>query len=127
MIRETDQQNLRPKILVQSVLGLNNGEVIARGNNAAIKHNEVIFCRGKDHPLLAPGRKEKDEGRSSERKDGTKEIIYHTGHPQGWRFADNYGHWCFYSTKPALLGSFIFGRPAQDKLFFPPPCYGTRR
>src|SRR3954454_11725073 len=43
-------------------------------------------------------------------------ILFILRRPRGLRFTNNYGNWCVYSTNPALLGSFIFGFRAKDKI-----------
>jgi hypothetical protein len=53
------------------------------------------------------GKEECCSGRDTAK--GSKKFV-HLRHPRVGRLTNNYGHWCFYSTNPALLGSFIFGR-----------------
>src|SRR4029077_18050840 len=108
---KTNEKNLRPEILVQSMLSFDHGQVVTGRNHAAVKDDEVIFAGTKDNALMAGGsRKEQNYG-EDERRDSAKEKLFHLRHPRGRRFANNYGYWCFYSTNPALLGSFIFGIP----------------
>jgi hypothetical protein len=59
----TNQQNFRPKILVQSVLGFDRGQIIAGGNDATVEHDEIVFARRQDNSLLPPA----TQGHASEK------------------------------------------------------------
>jgi len=48
----TNEEDLCPKILVQCVLGSNNGEIIAGRDNATIQHDEITVIGGEDDGLL---------------------------------------------------------------------------
>jgi len=52
MIGVANQQNLRPKVRFERVLRFDDGEIIAGGNDATIKDNEVIIS-GRKHDFLA--------------------------------------------------------------------------
>jgi hypothetical protein len=54
MIDVTNQENFSPKILLQGMLGLDGGEVIAGRDDAAIEDKEVVLGRIEDH-VLATG------------------------------------------------------------------------
>jgi hypothetical protein len=107
MILETDEENLGPEIFVQSVLGLHNCQIITRRNHATVEDNEIIFSGGQNNPLPTAGRAQQERHSSRQTEKTAKKKLY-LGHPDCGQFTNNYGHWCFYSTKPALLGSFIF-------------------
>lgn len=57
----TDEQDSGPKILVERVLSFDGGEIITRGNDAAIQNHEIGFLRRKDDRLLGPAA-EGDDG-----------------------------------------------------------------
>lgn len=52
MVVVTHKKDFRPKILVQSVLGLDRGQIIARGNDAPVEHNEIVFAGRQNNSLL---------------------------------------------------------------------------
>src|SRR5256885_3111676 len=109
MILKTDQKNLRPEILIQRVLSLDHRQIIAGRNHTAVQDDEIIFPGRQHDPLMAPGGSQQKHGSNCEATKDAKKKFY-LGHPDRDRFTNNYGHWSFYSTKPALLGSFIFRR-----------------
>jgi hypothetical protein len=82
MILETDEQDLRPEILVEGVLGFDDGEVVAGGNDTAIEDDEIVFARSEDNPLLAAGGKQEHEGCSGEGEKGARKIFGHTRQPE---------------------------------------------
>jgi hypothetical protein len=65
---------------------------------------------------MARNRAEEQKGAGGRGDKGTKDL-FHLRHPSIQDITNNYGHWCFYSTNPALLGSFIFVRAAHGKHF----------
>jgi hypothetical protein len=52
MILKSNQQNLRPEILVKGMLRFYDGEVIARGNDAAIQNHEIIVLGAENNDTL---------------------------------------------------------------------------
>ena len=69
MILKTNQQNFRPEILVECVLGLNHGEVIARGNDAAVEDYQIVFTGAKNHRALAPSHRADQKSSANDRID----------------------------------------------------------
>jgi hypothetical protein len=51
MVLVTNEQNPGPKIRFQTVLSLNDREVIAGRNHAAIKNNQIILSRAENNLL----------------------------------------------------------------------------
>jgi hypothetical protein len=54
---EPNQQNFRPKIRLQPMLGLHDGEVITGRDHASVQGNKVILARLQDDLLLSTRRK----------------------------------------------------------------------
>ena len=66
MIVIANEEDLRPKILVQTMLGLDYGEVVASRDHAPIEDDQVVLLRVKNDRGLGPGA----QGKTGE-KDGT--------------------------------------------------------
>jgi len=66
MIVVTDEENFRPEILVERVLGLNNGQIIAGRNDTTVQNDKVGIARGKNDGLLRAAAK----GNASEEDGG---------------------------------------------------------
>jgi hypothetical protein len=55
VILVTNEQNLRPEVLIEAVLRLDHREVITGRDDAAVEDNEVIFPRDEGNLLLLAG------------------------------------------------------------------------
>src|SRR5262249_35230757 len=92
----SDEENFRPKILVECVLGFYGGEIIAGRDNAAVQNDQIVFGRGKDDRLFRAGTQgwggEEDGGVIKKFTQGT--IIHESGRrPTYWIYE-------FYNTNP---------------------------
>src|SRR6266536_1190908 len=52
MIVVANEKNFRPKILIQTVLRFDRGQIITSRDNAAIEHDEFVFARSEEDWLL---------------------------------------------------------------------------
>ena len=64
MIFVTDEENFRPEIGLQAVLGLDDGQIIAGGNDAAVEDDEVVFSGNENDFLGLAGAQRERKGES---------------------------------------------------------------
>ena len=76
MVFEADQEYFGPKILIQRVLSFHHGEIIARGDDATVKHDQVVFPWGEDNALLTTSG-EKEEPGATETGKSVERFIFH--------------------------------------------------
>jgi hypothetical protein len=100
----TNQQDFRPKILVQSVLGFDRGQVIAGGNDAAVEHDEIVFPRRQDNSRLPPATQGYASEKNGANDSGRKREIHDELRSRC------YGSYNSCTTKTLVLGSFLTTR-----------------
>ena len=66
MIVVADEEDFRPKILLQTVLRLDRSQVIACRHDAAVENDQIVISGGKDEGLLGAGA----EGEAGEKNGG---------------------------------------------------------
>ena len=64
MVLKSNQQDLRPEILIEGVLRFYDSQIITGGYNAAIQDHEIIVPRGENNALLAASRSANKQGRA---------------------------------------------------------------
>lgn len=81
VILETDEKDLRPEILVEGMLGFDDGEIIAGRNDASVQDNEIVFAWGENDLLAAPRAQTKQESGATEGSEFAEysagQIIFH--------------------------------------------------
>jgi hypothetical protein len=77
MIVEPNKKDFGPEIPIKGVLRFHDGEIVARGNDAAVENDEIIFSRSQNHSFLASRDCADQQGRADNRTDLAKQMIFH--------------------------------------------------